>query len=660
MIIATAGHVDHGKTSLVKALSGTDTDRLPEEKKRGLTIDIGFAYFRVDDSPNDGAHADNSRQVALIDVPGHEKFVRNMIAGVGLVDIALLVIAADDGPMPQTLEHLAILKLMDVKLVVPVVSKVDLVDPERVEQVEELTRAILKSADMVATKIYSLSMADRSAVQQLKAGLLDYIASQPMRPTRGRFRMAIDRCFTIAGSGIVVTGTVASGSVEKNQSVSLRSDNSANGKSSRVRGLHAQNAEAQTAIAGQRCALNLSGDLTREDLTRGGWLVEETVVAQTSVIDVVLTPAVNFENVAGDGSQKSLLSVLKHWTPAHLHIGTADIPCRIALLDCTEVGQGDFALARLICERKFTTVHGDRFVLRDQSARKTIAGGSVLDTMPPARGRSRPERLKHLQALNADKPHDVLNNLLDHSVHGIDIEAFAGQCNLLPTEIDELVGDDGLRVIRSGVNRWCMRETQSSTLQNQLLETLLAYHDEKPDRPGVDLATVKRAVSKQLDPEVLEYHIQRLIEEGKVVRTASVFRHASHQISMSPSDSRTWDKIAQELAAAELTPLRITELAVVIDRTVEETHQFLYQCVTHGKVYKVTDNRYFLPQTLRDLAVIAEKLAAEDKLTVAEFRNSSGVGRNLVVELLEYFDRCRFTQRIGNNRRVLKPAGKVF
>ncbi len=671
MIIATAGHVDHGKTSLVRALSGTDTDRLPEEKKRGLTIDIGFAYFRIEpeaqtdaeqtgDEQAGGAQTSSGQPVALIDVPGHEKFVRNMIAGVGLVDIAVLVVAADDGPMPQTLEHLAILKLMDVDLVMPVVTKIDLVDPERVEQVEDLTRAILKSADIAATEVFSLTVNDRSSVQQLKSDLQDCIKSQPVRTTRGRFRMAIDRCFTLDGSGTVVTGTVASGRVEKNQSVTLHADNPANGKFSRVRGLHAQNTEAPLAIAGQRCALNLSGELSRADMQRGGWLVEESVTAPTSVVDVVLTPATNFEKTLSDASRKSLLPMLQHWTPAHFHIGTADIPCRIALLDCTEVGQGSFALARLICERKFTACHGDRFVLRDQSARKTIAGGRVLDTMPPRRGRSKPERLKHLQALNTGESADVLSNLLDLSIYGIDIELFSDQLNLTPTETDELLAGDQLTVIRSGLNRWCLRETQSTMLQNQLLETLLAYHDEKPDRPGVDLATVKRAVSRQLDSEVLEYHLQHLIEKGKVARAASVFRHASHEISMSPSDSKVWDKIAQELKAAELTPLRITELADVIDRSVEETHQFLYQCVTHGKVYKVTDNRYFLPQTLRDLAAIAEKLAAKDTLTVAEFRNNSGVGRNLVVELLEYFDRCRFTQRIGDKRRVLKPAEKVF
>ena len=655
MIIATAGHVDHGKTSLVKALSGTDTDRLPEEKKRGLTIDIGFAYFRLNED-----QTDCSKQVALIDVPGHEKFVRNMIAGVGLVDIALLVIAADDGPMPQTLEHLAILKLMDVKLVVPVVSKIDLVEPARVDQVEELTRAILAKAEIAATEIFSLSAMDRPAVQKLKDSLRDCIRSQPVRPVRGRFRMAIDRCFTLDGSGTVVTGTVASGRVEKNESVMLHADNPAHGKSARVRGLHAQNTEAPAAVAGQRCALNLTGDVTKADMQRGGWLVEESVAAQTVVVDVVLTPAVFFNRDGSEPSHKTSGAVLKHWTPAHLHMGTADIPCRIALLDCTEVSEGGFALARLMCERRFTAVHGDRFVLRDQSARRTIAGGSVLDSMPPARGRSRPERLQQLQALNADKKQDVLENLLDLNVYGTEIEAFSRQCNLLPDEIDELLSGSELRVIRAGLQRWCLRETQSRDLQEKILAALLAWHDEKPDRPGVDLASIKRAVSRHLDRDVLEYHLQRLIEADLVVRTASVFRHASHRISMSVSDSRVWDKIAAELKKAELTPLRITELSEVIDRSVEETHQFLYQCVTHGKVYKVTDNRYFLPQTLRDLAAIAETLAADDNLTVAEFRNNSGVGRNLVVELLEYFDRCRFTQRIGNKRRVLKPATEVF
>jgi len=332
MIVATAGHVDHGKTSLVRTLTGTDTDRLPEEKKRGLTIDIGFAYFRTP----------TGQSVAMIDVPGHEKFVRNMISGVGLVDIALLVVAADDGPMPQTIEHIAILKLMRVKVVVPV----------------------------------------------LKDKLYGFIDSIPARSVHGHFRMAVDRCFTIDGSGTVVTGTVSSGRLEKNETLTLLSDDTSAGKSARVRGIHAQNTESIEAIAGQRCAVNISGDLSRDELQRGTWLVANSDSVKTRIIDVALTAAFKPEAY----STATADHTVDHWTPAHLHLGTADIPCRIALLDCTSVSAGQTVMARLICDQAMTAAHGDRFVLRDQSARSTIAGGSVIDVLPPRRGRSKPAR----------------------------------------------------------------------------------------------------------------------------------------------------------------------------------------------------------------------------------------------------------------------------
>jgi len=645
MIIATAGHVDHGKTSLIKALSGTDTDRLPEEKKRGLTIDIGFAYMAAGDG----------RQIALIDVPGHEKFVRNMIAGVGMVDIALLVIAADDGPMPQTLEHISILKLMDVRLVVPVITKTDLVDSVRVEEVVQAMQSILTTADIASTEFFYSSATDRSVVQQLKTTLLDSLSSLPPRVFSGHFRMAIDRCFTLDGSGTVVTGTVASGLIEKNQSVILQSNNPSNGKSSRVRGLHAQNSEATTATAGQRCALNLSGELVRADLHRGGWLVANSLSIQTSIVDVSVTPSIDFGEKESD-RQRSL----QHWTPAHLHIGTADVPCRVALLDCTEAGSGDIALARLICERKFTAAHGDRFVLRDQSARKTIAGGRVLDALPPKRGRSKPERLALLQAMNVAEPVNALSSLLELNNYGIDLDAFARLFNLLPAQINELVASDELTGIQTGSSYWCLKVTQSTRLQEQVLAVLQQYHVEHPEQFGIDLPAIRRAIAKELHAELLEHHLQSLIDNAKVVRSAAVYRHADHEIAMTQADSQVWSRVEEELAKAGRTPLRVTEFAAILENTTEQTQQFLNLCVAHGKIFKVTDNRYFLPETLRDLAVIAEALAAADNLTVGEFRNSSGIGRNLVVELLEYFDRCRFTQRIGNKRRVLRSASAIF
>ncbi len=651
MIIATAGHVDHGKTSLVKTLTGTDTDRHPEEKKRGLTIDIGFAYMR----------ARSGQNIALIDVPGHEKFVRNMIAGVGLVDIALLIVAADDGPMPQTIEHIAILQLMGVKLVVPVISKTDLVEKERQAQVVEELSALLQAAKLPTVDYFQMSVLDKEAVMALKEKLMDLVESLPERKVRGHFRMPVDRCFTLDGSGTVVTGSVSSGKLEQNQTLTLIGEGSSERGSARARGIHTQNTESVEAVAGQRCAVNLSGSLTRNELRRGCWMVTNPSAVTTTILDVTLEVAFSSEVFRSEaykpnpGDQK-----VRHWTPAHLHVGTADIPCRIALLDCSVLRQGEKALARLICERPLTAAHGDRFVLRDQSAWSTIAGGTVLDVLPPRRGRSKPARLQQLAALNASSSEQALNNLLAINPYGINLDQFALRFNLLDSEKDSLCRNNDLLILSTVRGDWCYSKSQSAEIENKVLTTLLDQHAENPDQLGVGVEVVHRAIGRQLSNEMLEHHLKALVKKKQVVRVASIFRHAEHQVAMSQSDEEAWNKVERGLIDAQLTPLRVTELADVLERDAEETRRFMNHCVAHGKVFKVTDNRYFLPDTLYELAAIAGNLSEVDKLTVAEFRNESGIGRNLVVELLEYFDRCRFTQRIGDKRVVLKPASQAF
>ncbi len=645
MIIATAGHVDHGKTSLVRTLTGIDTDRNPEEKRRGLTIDIGFAYMQDDDG----------RNIAIIDVPGHEKFVRNMIAGVGLVDIALLVVAADDGPMPQTIEHIAILQLMNAKLIVPVISKTDLVSSERQSQVVDAVSGLLQSAGLPTTDFYSMSVLDKSAVSNLKAGLLELIKSLPHRRVGGYFRMAIDRCFTLDGSGTVVTGTVSSGMLEKNDILTLVSDNSSEGDSARARGIHAQNTEATEASAGQRCAINLSGSLSREMLRRGGWMAADAFAVRTKVVDVVLSAAFS----PGEDTTHSKRKV-SHWTPGHLHLGTADIPCRIALLDTSSFTYGQTVLARLICERTVTASHNDRFVLRDQSARSTIAGGRVLDVFPPRRGRSQPARLKYLAALNTSTAAEALSNLLELHSGGVELTKFARQFNLLAVEVAELVENKALCVVNTASGKWCLTTSQSGDIEEKILETLLSMHKDNPDLAGVGLDVLLQATNREFDKEVLEYFVQKLIKQNRVVRLASVLRHAEHRVQMSQSDDECWKKIERELFTAGQTPLRLTELAGVLNKELSETRQFMNHCVAHGKVFKVTDNRYFLPATLKELAEIAESLSAADNLTVAEYRNKTGMGRNLVVELLEYFDRYRFTRRVGDKRTVLMTSAEAF
>lgn len=656
MIIATAGHVDHGKTSLVKTLTDTDTDRHPEEKKRGLTIDIGFAYMRGRSGQN----------IAIIDVPGHEKFVRNMIAGVGLVDIALLVVAADDGPMPQTIEHIAILKLMGVKRVVPVISKTDLVNSQQQKQVMVQLKELLQAVELEAVDFFHMSVLHKESVAGLKERLLDLIDSLPAREVKGNFRMPLDRCFTVDGSGTVVTGTVSSGRLEKNQTLTLIGESAPDRGTARVRGLHTQNTESDVALAGQRCAINLSGDLTRNEFKRGCWLVSNPSAVATTIVDVSLNVAFSPEEYRVDGHKRIARErttrelKLQHWTSAHLHIGTADIPCRIALLDCSVLRKGEVALARLICERSLTAAHGDRFVLRDQSARTTIAGGRVLDVLPPKRGRSKPARLQQLSALNTETAAEALTNLLEINPYGINIDQFALQFNLHPAEIDSLCERTDLNRVTTSRGSWCWSKSQAIEIENSLLATLLALHAENPDQLGVSTDVIHRAQGRSMTMELLEHCLKLLVKKNQVVRIASIFRHAEHQVSMSASDDSAWKKVEQRLLEADFTPLRLTEIAAVLERELEETRYFMNYCTAHGKVFRVTDNRYFLPKTLHELAVMAARLSEEDRLTVAEFRNESGVGRNLVVELLEFFDRCKFTQRIGDKRVVLIPVAEAF
>jgi len=284
----------------------------------------------------------------------------------------------------------------------------------------------------------------------------------------------------------------------------------------------------------------------------------------------------------------------------------------------------------------------------------------VIDVLPPRRGRSKPARLQQLSALNAASAAQAMNNLLAIDEFGIDVDDFALQFNLLDSETDTLLKENNLVLIANASGRWCLTKTQSNGIEQELLQALLQQHADKPDQLGVGVQDLYLATARKIKPALIEHHLKALIEKKSVVRVASIFRHAQHQISMNPADDKVWSVVEDKLKLAELTPLRLVELAEVLEQEPEDTRAFMNRCVAHGRVFKVADNRYFLPQTLRELASIADSLGSDDMLTVAEFRNKSGVGRNLVVELLEYFDRCRFTLRVGNKRKVLNPYGDIF
>ncbi|MDA0239063.1 MAG: selenocysteine-specific translation elongation factor, partial [Proteobacteria bacterium] len=407
MIIATAGHIDHGKSLLVKALTGVETDRLPEEKKRGMSIDLGFAYQPLP----------SGEVLGFVDVPGHERFIRNMLAGVTGIDFAMLIIAADDGPMPQTIEHLAILNLLGVDQGVIALTKIDRVDEARRDDVTLQIQELIADTSLSEAEIMPVSAITGEGVEDLRAYLELMAESIRQRSQDGNFRLAIDRCFTLPGAGMVVTGSVFAGSVRVGDQLVL----SPQGIQARVRSIHAQNREAESGTVGERCALNLAGtDVRRNDIHRGGWLLDGVIHNPVPRFDARLHVL--------PGEPRSL----KHWTPVHVHLGAAEVPGRVALLEGKSIAPGESGLVQIVLDRRIGALRGDGFIIRDQSAQRTMAGGRVLDPFSPARGRARPERIAVLGAMEAGSPEVALSALLKQQPGGVELSPFGTAWNLTP------------------------------------------------------------------------------------------------------------------------------------------------------------------------------------------------------------------------------------
>ena len=650
MIIATAGHVDHGKTTLVKAITGIDTDRLPEEKNRGLSIDLGFAYLPHPQQDN--------CTLGFIDVPGHEKFVRNMIAGVGGVDLAVLVVAADDGPMPQTREHLAILELLNVESLIVVVTKTDLVAADEVERVSAQLVDLLKLSTFSRAEFAYTSAEKPETIDALRDRLLDLALQHSNQAASGYFRLAIDRSFSITGAGTVVTGTVMSGSVSTDDVLQLLSS----GADLRVRGIRAQDEQVRRAVAGQRCALNISGSSLRHAIPkRGDWLTANKSLALTTSIDVSLRYVGSLSDPGQNKNQKQeSLTGFKHWTAGHLHLATASSTCRVALLDTELLNTGETGLARLYCDKPLGAVSGDKFVLRDQSARTTIAGGVVIDPLPPGRGRSKLSRLQLLRAMQGDGPSQVLKQLLDVSPAGVDLHQFIARVNCTAVELRSFCNDMSVIQCEAGSQWWGVSPQQWTTLKDKLLRCVAQWHKDYPLLLGASLDQLRKASKPVLSESVTHVALEALINDGKLVRQSAVYRCEGWHSTLDDHHESCWSKIEPQMQNCGNTAPRVIELAELLEISSDEVLKLLNTFVAHGRLYRVSPNRYYLPATLLPLAKIAETLAQQDNFTVAAYRDKSAIGRNLVIELLEFFDRLQFTRRSGQQRVVLRPAEHVF
>ena len=639
MIIATAGHVDHGKTELVKALTGIDTDRLLEEKARGLSVDLGFAYHTLPDNTILG----------FVDVPGHDNFIRNMLAGVAGIDLGLLVVAADDGVMPQTREHLAILSLMEIRQYIVALTKIDRVSSGRVYDVADQVDRLLTAEGHEGVTIYPVCAPENQGIGELMKALKSRVkAASAAWTAEHHFRMSIDRVFTLKGVGLVVTGMVFSGAVRKGESMTLSTD----GSQVRVRGIRAHNTASNGAKAGERCAINIAGrGLNEEVVRRGNWLMHPSLYAPTRRIDVEVKVLA------------SETGPLKHWTPTHLHIGADHLSARVAVLSGGAIPAGGQGLAQLVVSRDAFAVHGDTFVLRDQSAQRTIAGGRVIDPFSPKRGRARPARIAALNAMQHRNVTDALRALTDGSETGVLLTPFSVAYNLPAPRLDMLIERLSLRRVGQQSKQRVFCETQWHRLGAKVVGAVKGFHRSKPMSPGASVKDIQLALSPHIETSILEVLLGTLVEEQRLNSRGTRFHLPSHNIRISVRDQQLLDRVAPKLAPRSGTPLSLHQAAADLKVDLKTLEMALKTASRLGKMVLIGKNRYAPTHFVAKLGVVAERLAANSAdrcFTTAEYRKQTTLGRNFVIDVLEYFDQIGFTERNGNTRYIRRSVKDVF
>jgi selenocysteine-specific elongation factor len=641
MILATAGHIDHGKTALVRALTGVDADRLPEEKRRGLTIDLGFAYTTLPDGT----------ELGFVDVPGHERFLPNMLAGVLSIDRVLLIVAADDGPRPQTLEHLDVLELIGVAEVTGVITKTDRVPPERLAQVATEVAALLAEAGYGGAAIYPVSSLTGEGIAALSDHLSESArhaaAARAARPPAGLFRLPIDRAFTLPGIGLVVTGTVAAGEVAVGDRLCL----SPRGVDVRVRGIHAHNRPIERARAGERCALNLAGSFPEGgDPRRGDWVIDPALHKPVGRIDVGVTVS------------RAAPAPLRDGLPVHFHLGTEDVVGRLAVLGARGIAPAESGLVQVDLEHPVAALWGDRAIIRDHAARHTLAGGRVLDPAAPRRGRSRPERLAALAALAEPDVGSALERLTE-AAGVVPLAPFAWARNLPRGEVEALADAAGLARFGTGAAAVAASGERLAQLGDSIAAALADWHRAQPDALGPTRGALFARLRGQAPEAAFDAALAALTGAGRVVRDGAMLRLPEHQPRLTREDERLWERVCPLLAADGLRPPRVRELASELDMQPEPLTRFLRRVERFGRVAPVAPNRFFLPETVRELAALAALLADESperSFTAAAFKDRSGIGRNLTIEVLEYLDRIGATRRVGDARVIARPAADLF
>ena len=629
MIIGTAGHIDHGKTTLVRALTGVDTDRLPEEKARGISIDLGYAYTAL-------AGGD---VLGFVDVPGHERFIHTMLAGATGIDFALLVVAADDGVMPQTREHVDILALLGIGEGAIALTKTDVVDSSRVAEVSAELRTLTARTPLRDAPIYPVSARTGQGIDALRDHLATRAAEAVRRSDNGHFRLAVDRSFTLTGIGTVVTGTVHSGEVRVGDEMIVAPA----GRAVRVRSVHAQNRASELGSSGQRCALNLAS-IARDEVGRGDWVVAPELALSTTRFDARLTPL------------RGASRVLDSSASVHLHLGAAHVVARLVALDAQRPDVDESApeasrLVQVVLRSPIAAWRGDRFIVRDASATQTLAGGRVLDPFAPTRYRRSPERLAVLAALEEPTPGAQLARLLDGAASGVDLARFARAGNLC--HLDEAVEGLGARRVAAGGADFLISQARWRALAAQALQALGAFHDAHREEMGPDAARLKRIAFPKLDPAVYRALIADLLAAGELRQSGPWLHLPQHDNAPSPQESTLVARILPRLLGAPFDPPWVRDLAKDLAQPEALVRTALIRASKRGESYQVVRDLFYHPAAIRELAATAASLQdAAGEVRAAEFRDRTGLGRKRAIQILEFFDRVGFTRRVRDGHVV--------
>jgi selenocysteine-specific elongation factor len=644
MIIGTAGHIDHGKTSLVKAITGVDADRLKEEKARGITIDLGFAYW----PQGDGS------VLGFVDVPGHERFVHTMMAGAQGVDAVMLVIAADDGIMPQTREHLEILTLLGLRIGLVALTKIDRVSETRRHQVTADVQRFLADTGLDAAPVYPVSNVTGDGVETLKSALAALHQGHRRKTSRRLFRLAVDRSFILQGAGLVVTGTVLDGQARLGDEVTV----SPLGIAARIRSIHAQNRASEIAQAGDRCALNLAGaGIDKDKVHRGSMILAPFAHAPTRRIDAEIR--------VSPGARKGLTP----WMPVRLLHATSDLPAHIVLLADEIPKPGATAPIQIVTETPFAAYRLDRFILRDPSASITLGGGRFLDLRAPERKRRAPERLVTLRALSEADWQVALGEILEAAPVAVDVARFAQDNGEVLSAVLSECERVGAWLLRHGQTPYVIGPRPLKHLADLVQRSLAAFHLANPDLIGLGLERLRLQAVPRLAAPLFRLLLRKFVGEGWLALDGNWIRLSSHAVSMSLEDENLLHEIHPLIADRErFRPPRVRDIAQGLQEEEAVIRALLRRCGRAGELDEVAQDHFFLRGAIAEAVNIATGLEQELQgwFPASAFRDrleaASGgtVGRKVAIQILEFFDRHGVTIRRGDLRRVNPHRRNLF